>query len=214
MTGQVIRVLLADDEPRFRETVRDLIEATPGLSVVGEASTGRQAVELAEARRPDVVLMDVRMPDLDGIAATERIIALEPAPKVLVLTTFDVDDHVYRALRAGASGFVLKDSTPPRLIDAIRLTVAGEPQLAPSVTQRLISVTLRREAPRRTLDDLTPRERDILLLIARGLRNYEIQAELHISRGTLKTHIGHLLNKMGVPDRTSLVIASYEAGIV
>ncbi|WP_430790809.1 response regulator [Actinoplanes sp. G11-F43] len=218
MTSQGVRVLLVDDEPLFRETVKELIDATPGLSVVGEAATGRAAVELAAERQPDVVLMDVRMPDLDGIAATERITALQPAPHVLVLTTFDLDDHVYRALRAGAGGFVLKSITPPRLLDAIVTVAAGESLLAPSVTRRLIATSLRQQAlrqqaPRRTLDDLTRREREILLLVTQGRSNVEIQAELHISRGTLKTHMGNLLTKLNARDRAQLVIAGYEAGL-
>ena len=213
MTGNPIRVLLADDDPRFRGTVAGLLAATPGLSVAGEAGTGREAVTLAAAHRPDVVLMDVRMPDLDGIDATAQITAGAPAARVLVLTTFDLDDHVYRALRAGASGFVLKDITPAGLIEAIRTIAAGEALLAPSVTRRLIATTVRRPGPRRSLDGVTPRERDVLTLITRGLSNAEIQAELHVSRGTLKTHIGSLRTKLVARDRAQLVIAGYEAGL-
>jgi DNA-binding NarL/FixJ family response regulator len=213
MTGRPLRILLADDEPLFRATIRDLINATPGLTVVDEAATGRAAVTLAAAHHPDVVLMDVRMPDLDGITATERITAAVPAPQVLVLTTFDLDDHVYRALRAGASGFVLKSITPTHLLDAIRTVAAGEALLAPSVTRRLIAASLHRSAPRRTLDGVTPRERDVLRLVTRGLSNAEIEAVLHISRGTLKTHIGNLLTKLRARDRAQLVIAGYEAGL-
>jgi len=213
MTGEPIRVLLADDDPRFRHTIATLIEAAPDLSVVGEAGTGRESVALAAARRPDVVIMDVRMPDLDGIAATARITTETPAARVLVLTTFDLDDHVYRALHAGASGFVLKDITPARLIDAIHTVAAGEALLAPSVTRRLIAASLHRAAPRRSLDRMTPRERDVLTLITRGLSNAEIEAVLHISRGTLKTHIGNLLTKLAARDRAQLVIAGYEAGL-
>ncbi|MEU4427690.1 response regulator transcription factor [Actinoplanes sp. NPDC024001] len=213
MTASPVRVLLADDEPLFRDTVRDLISATPGLIVVGEAGTGREAVALATTRRPDVVLMDVRMPDLDGIAATERITTSAPSAQVLVLTTFDLDDHVYRALRAGASGFVLKDITPTRLLDAIHTIAAGEALLAPSVTRRLIAASLRRAMPPRTLDGVTPRERDVLTLITRGLSNAEIETALHISRSTLKTHISNLLTKLAARDRAQLVIAGYEAGL-
>jgi DNA-binding NarL/FixJ family response regulator len=212
-TTRPLRVLLADDEALFRHTIRDLINATPGMTMIAEATNGCEAVTLAAAHRPDVVLMDVRMPDLDGIAATERITAAVPAPQVLVLTTFDLDDHVYEALRAGASGFVLKDITPPRLLDAIHTVAAGEALLAPSVTRRLIAASLRRSAPRRTLDDVTPRERDVLILVTRGLSNAEIEAALHISRGTLKTHIGSLLTKLRARDRAQLVIAGYEAGL-
>ncbi|MBE1490391.1 response regulator [Plantactinospora soyae] len=213
MTGEPVRILLADDDPLFRATVRELVDATPGLTVVAEAGTGREAITLAASHRPDVVLMDVRMPDLDGIAATARITAAAGAPRLLVLTTFDLDDYVYRALRAGASGFVLKDITPPRLLDAVRTVAAGEALLAPSVTRRLIAASLHRAAPRRTLDGVTPRERDVLTLITRGLSNAEIEAALHVSRGTLKTHIGNLLTKLAARDRAQLVIAGYEAGL-
>lgn len=213
MTSRALRVLLADDEPVFRETIRELLDATPGLMVVAEAATGREAVAHALSHRPDVVLMDVRMPDMDGIAATARITAADPAPQVLVLTTFDLDDHVYRALRAGASGFVLKDVTPPRLIDAIHTVAAGEALLAPSVTRRLIAASLHRAAGRRSLEGITPREQDVLALITRGLSNSEIQATMHISRGTLATHIGSLLTKLKARDRAQLVIAGYESGL-
>jgi DNA-binding NarL/FixJ family response regulator len=213
VTTAAVRVLLADDEPRFRGTIAGLLSATTGITVVGEAGTGREAVALAGLRRPDVVLMDVRMPDLDGIAATARITAAPRAPRVLVLTTFDLDDHVYEALRSGASGYVLKDITPPRLIDAIHTVAAGEALLAPSVTRRLIAASLRRSAARRPLDGVTPRERDVLALVTQGLSNTEIEATLHISRGTLKTHIGNLLTKLCARDRAQLVIAGYEAGL-
>ena len=213
MTARSLRILLADDEPLFRGTIRELLDATPGLTVVAEAGTGRAAVALAAAHRPDVVLMDVRMPDLDGIAATERITAAVPTARVLVLTTFDLDDHVYRALHAGASGFVLKDITPSRLLDAVHTVAAGEALLAPSVTRRLIAAALHRSGPRRPLDGVTPRERDVLTLITRGLSNQEIETALHISRGTLKTHIGNLLTKLAARDRAQLVIAGYEAGL-
>ena len=213
MTGHPVRVLLADDEPLFRGTVRELLDATPGLTVVAEAATGRDAIALAAAHRPDVVLMDVRMPGLDGIAATQQITTAAGAPQVLVLTTFDLDDHVYRALRAGASGFVLKDISPSRLLDAIRTIAAGEALLAPSVTRRLIAASLHRSPVRRTLDGVTPRERDVLTLITRGLSNAEIEAALHVSRGTLKTHIGNLLTKLRARDRAQLVIAGYESGL-
>ncbi|WP_416901895.1 response regulator [Micromonospora echinospora] len=212
MTTAAVRVLLADDEPLFRGTVSRLVDATPGLAVVGEAGTGRAAVALAAARRPDVVVMDVRMPDLDGIAATARITAVADPPRVLVLTAFDLDDHVYRALRAGASGFVFKDITPPRLVNAIRTVAAGESLLAPSVTRRLIAGQVPR-LPRRRLDGVTPREHEVLALVTRGLSNDEIEATLHISRGTLKTHIGSLLAKLAARDRAQLVIAGYEAGL-
>ncbi|SCE94115.1 two component transcriptional regulator, LuxR family [Micromonospora echinospora] len=213
MTTAVVRVLLADDEPLFRGTVSRLVDATPGMAVAGEAGTGRAAVALAAARRPDVVVMDVRMPDLDGIAATARITAVADPPRVLVLTAFDLDDHVYRALQAGASGFVFKDITPSRLVNAIRTVAAGESLLAPSVTRRLIAGHVPRRVPRRRLDGVTPREHEVLALVTRGLSNDEIEATLHISRGTLKTHIGSLLAKLAARDRAQLVIAGYEAGL-
>jgi DNA-binding NarL/FixJ family response regulator len=213
MTDRPIRVLLADDEPLFRRTIRQLVDATPDLTVVGEAGTGREAIARAAAHQPDVLLMDVRMPDGDGIAATASITAGEHPPRVLVLTTFDLDDHVYRALRAGASGFLLKDVTPLGLLDAIRTVAAGGALLAPSVTRRLIATWIDQTAPRRSLDGVTPREREVLTLITRGLSNAEIEAALHVSRGTLKTHIGNLLAKLAARDRAQLVIAGYEAGL-
>jgi DNA-binding NarL/FixJ family response regulator len=206
-----VRVLLADDEELYRATLRLLVDATPGMTVVGEVGTGRDAVACAVRERPDVVLMDVRMPDLDGLAATEQITVIAGAPKVLVLTTFDLDAYVYRALRAGASGFLLKDVTPLRLVDAIRTVAAGDALLAPSVTRRLIAAFAR--PPTRTLDGVTPREREVLVLITRGLSNTEIEGSLHLSRGTVKTHIGRLMTKLAARDRAQLVIAGYEAGL-
>ncbi|MFI7080017.1 response regulator [Micromonospora sp. NPDC049903] len=213
MTGASVRVLIADDEPLFREALRDLITATPQMTVAGEVGTGAAAVEFCRRWPVDVVLMDVRMPDLDGIDATARITALPGATRVLILTTFDLDDHVHRALRAGASGFVLKDISPARLVDAIRIVAAGEALLAPSVTRRLIAEFTRRRAVR-PVHELTPREREVLTLVARGRSNAEIEVALHISRGTLKTHVGRLLTKLGARDRAQLVIAGYEAGLV
>ncbi|MFJ6676674.1 response regulator [Actinosynnema sp. NPDC091369] len=216
MTAEPIRVLLADDEPMFLETVRLLVDADPGVEVVAEARTGRRACELAERHRPDVAVVDVRMPDLDGVAATRRITALPDAPKVLILTTFDLDGVVHEALRAGASGFLLKDVPPDRLLDAIRTVAAGEALLAPTVTRRLIAEFVRAPTPRRprlSLDRVTPREREVLALITRGLSNAEIEQALHLSRHTVKTHIGHLMAKLAARDRAQLVIAGYEAGL-
>ncbi|MFG1928064.1 response regulator [Cryptosporangium sp. NPDC048952] len=213
MIGRPTRVVLADDEARYRDTIRELIDATPDLAVVGEAGTGREAIAVVGTSRPDVVLMDVRMPDVDGIAATARLTAGAVLPRVLVLTTFDVDDNVFRALRAGASGFLLKDVPPPQLLDAIRTIAAGESLLAPRVTRRLIAAWMDRTPPRRVLDGVTPREREVLALITRGLSNAEIEVTLHVSRGTLKTHIGSLLAKLAARDRAQLVIAGYEAGL-
>jgi DNA-binding NarL/FixJ family response regulator len=186
------------------------------VEVVAEARTGRQACELAERHRPDVAVVDVRMPDLDGVAATRRITALPSAPKVLILTTFDLDGVVHEALRAGASGFLLKDVPPDRLLDAIRTVAAGEALLAPTVTRRLIAEFVRAPTPsrpRRSLDRVTPREREVLALITRGLSNTEIEQALHLSRHTVKTHIGHLMAKLAARDRAQLVIAGYEAGL-
>ncbi|GII79817.1 DNA-binding response regulator [Sphaerisporangium rufum] len=209
--GDDVRVLLADDDPLYRATVRRLLDACPGITVVAEAGTGREAVALAAGHRPDVALMDVRMPDVDGISATAQLIAGPHPPRVLVLTAFDLDDHVYRALHAGASGFLLKDITPPRLLDAIHTVAAGEALLAPTVTRRLIAAFTGRPAAIRSLEGVTPREREILTLITRGLSNSEIQAALHISRSTLKTHIGRLLAKLDARDRAQLVIAGYQS---
>ncbi|MEU4766038.1 response regulator transcription factor [Actinosynnema sp. NPDC023794] len=211
-----IRVLLADDEPMFLETIRLLVDAAPGVEVVAEAGTGREACDLAARHRPDVAVVDVRMPDLDGIAATRRLTALPDAPKVLILTTFDLDGVVHETLRAGASGFLLKDVPPHRLLDAIRTVAAGEALLAPTVTRRLIADFLRAPAQpraRRSLDRVTPREREVLHLITRGLSNTEIEQALHLSRHTVKTHIGHLMAKLAARDRAQLVIAGYEAGL-
>jgi len=213
MIGRPTRVVLADDEGLYRRTVRELLDAAPDLVVVGEAATGREAIALAGVARPDVVLMDVRMPDVDGIAATAHLTAVVDPPRILVLTAFDLDDHVFRALRAGASGFLLKDVPPPRLIDAVRTVAAGESLLAPRVTRRLIAAWMDRATPRRSLDGVTPREREVLTLITRGLSNAEIEQVLHVSRGTLKTHIGNLLAKLAARDRAQLVIAGYEAGL-
>ncbi|MGH3697268.1 MAG: response regulator [Pseudonocardiaceae bacterium] len=218
MTGAPIRVLIADDQALLRGSLRVLLETEPDLVVVGEAGTGAEAVELVETLHPDVVLMDVRMPEMDGIEATRRITRTEQAPRILVLTTFDVDDYVYAALRAGASGFLLKDTPPGQLLDAVRLIAAGEALLAPTVTRRLIAEFVRRpepaRRPTRTLAGITEREREVLTLIARGLANSEIEHHLHLSRGTVKTHIGRLLAKLDARDRAQLVIVGYETGLV
>jgi DNA-binding NarL/FixJ family response regulator len=216
--GTVIRVLVADDQALVRGSFRVLVETAPGLTAVGEAATGAEAVELAGRVRPDVVLMDVRMPELDGIEATRRICG-DPATagvRVLILTTFDLDEYVYAALRAGASGFLLKDTPPADLLTAIGVVAAGDALLAPSVTRRLVAEFSRREPPSRQvrLDGVTDREREVLLLIARGLSNSEIAAQLHLGMATVKTHIGRLLSKLHARDRAQLVIAAYESGLV
>jgi len=218
MTGDQIRVLIADDQALLRGSLRVLIETEPDLVVVGEAGNGAQAVEQVRVCHPDVVLMDVRMPVMDGIEATRRITANEPDVRVLVLTTFDLDEYVYSALRAGASGFLLKDTPPVQLLDAVRVVASGEALLAPTVTRRLIAEFIRQATPARrparTLDGITDREREVLTLIARGLANSEIEHHLHLSRGTVKTHIGRLLAKLEARDRAQLVIVGYETGLV
>lgn len=218
MTDSRIRILIADDQALLRGSLRVLIETEADLVVVGEASNGAEAVELVEESRPDVVLMDVRMPVMDGIDATRRITAKESGPKILVLTTFDLDEYVYSALRAGASGFLLKDTPPGQLLDAVRVVASGDALLAPTVTRRLIAEFIRQPAPARrpvrTLAGITDREREVLTLIARGLCNSEIEHHLHLSRGTVKTHIGRLLAKLDARDRAQLVIVGYETGLV
>ncbi|MEU7861258.1 response regulator transcription factor [Nonomuraea sp. NPDC049141] len=218
MTG--VRVLIADDQRLLRASFALLIATTPGLEVVGEAGDGLQAVERAIALRPDVVLMDIRMPELDGIEATRRICG-EPTTasvKVLILTTFDLDAYVFSALRAGASGFLLKDTPPGDLLSAIRVVAGGEALLAPSVTRRLIGEFARQPQPRqrsaRSLNGITAREREVLKLVGQGLSNTEIAEHLIVSMATVKTHIGQLLAKLHACDRAQLVIAAYESNLV
>ncbi|MFE9103509.1 response regulator [Actinomadura geliboluensis] len=215
-----IRVLVADDQALLRGSFRALIETTPDLTVVGEAATGAEAVELVRARRPDVVLMDVRMPHMDGIEAT-RLINQDTDTadvRVLMLTMFDLDAHVFSALRAGAAGFLLKDTPPADLLNAIRVVAAGEALLAPTVTRRLIAEFARLPQPERplprALDGVTDREREVLTLVARGLSNTEIAGHLHLSLATVKTYIGRLLTKLGARDRAQLVIIAYESGLI
>jgi DNA-binding NarL/FixJ family response regulator len=218
-----VRVLIADDQALLRASFRLLIELTPGLQVVGEAGTGVETVATARREQPDVVLMDIRMPQTDGIEATRQICssARTPHTRVLILTTFDVDEYVFAALRAGASGFLLKDTLPAELISAIRVVAAGDGLLAPSVTRRLIadfaarSEPAHRQVPAPTaLDGVTDREREVLTLVARGLSNSEIAAHLRLSLATVKTHIGRLLAKLAARDRAQLVIIAYETGLV
>jgi DNA-binding NarL/FixJ family response regulator len=217
-----LRVLVADDQALVRAGFRGIVAATPGFSVVGEAGTGAEAVEQARRSQPDVVLMDVRMPVMDGIEATRQITgsASTSTVRVLILTTFDLDEYVYSALRAGASGFLLKSISPGELITAIRVVAAGDALLAPSVTRRLVEEFARRPAAtpaaqqaRRTLDGITAREREVLALVASGLSNTEIARQLDISPATTKTHVGHLLTKLSARDRVHLVILAYQAGI-
>ncbi|WP_433528994.1 response regulator [Micromonospora sp. CA-263727] len=216
----MIRVLIADDQAMVRQGFGALLAAQPDLLVVGDAADGSQAV--AEARRldPDVVLMDVRMPVLDGLAATRKLLGDRPAdrPKVLILTTFDLDDYVYEALRAGASGFLLKDAPAADLVHAVRVVAAGDALLAPAVTRRLIAefaARPQRQRPRPTaLAGLTPRETEVLRLIARGRSNTEIAAELVVAEQTVKTHVGRILAKLQLRDRAQAVVLAYETGLV
>ncbi|SDL90645.1 response regulator [Nonomuraea jiangxiensis] len=209
----MIRVVVADDQALLRGSFRVLVDSEPDLEVVGEAGTGVEAVSVARERRPDVVLMDVRMPEMDGIEATRRI---RDVSRVLVVTMFDLDSYVYDALRAGASGFLLKDTPPPDLLAAIRVVASGEALLAPTVTRRLIEEFTRTPvlARVRGLEGITEREREVLTLIARGLSNGEIAGHLQLSLATVKTHITRLLAKLEARDRAQLVIAAYESGLV
>ena len=212
----MIRVLIADDQALFREGLRAVLTAH-GLDVVGEARHGAEAVELAAQLAPDVVLMDLRMPVLDGAAATRRLQILPRPPRVIVLTTFDDDDCVYGALRAGASGFLVKDMALEDILNAIRVVAAGDAIIAPAVTRRLIGQFAREPRPGRTpreLTGITDREREVLRLVGLGMSNAEIAAALYISAGTTKTHVARLLAKLGARDRVQLVIIAYEAGLV
>ncbi|MGI5282921.1 response regulator [Nonomuraea polychroma] len=209
----MIRVVIADDQALLRGSFRVLVDSEPGLAVVGEAATGVEAVSVAMEQRPDVVLMDVRMPEMDGIEATRQI---KDVSRVLVVTMFDLDAYVYDALRAGASGFLLKDTPPADLLAAIRVVAGGEALLAPTVTRRLIEQFARTPAVPRVkgLDGVTEREREVLTLIARGLSNHEIADHLQVGMATVKTHITRLLAKLEARDRAQLVIAAYESGLV
>ena len=214
------RVLVVDDQALLRTAFSSLIDAEDDLEVVGQAADGREAVQIAARLRPDVVVMDVRMPVMDGIEATRQVTAGQGAgvPRVLILTTFDLDEYVFEALRAGASGFALKSRPLEELLTAIRTVAAGEALLAPSVTRRLIAhFAHRAPAPPRaapSLAELTEREREVLALVARGLSNAELAATLRVSLPTAKTHVSRILTKLGARDRTQLVILAYESGIV
>jgi DNA-binding NarL/FixJ family response regulator len=215
-----IGVLIADDQALVRTGFRMVLEVEDDIAIVGEAANGEQAVHSAARLKPDVVLMDVRMPELDGIAATRQILGRKsvPATRVLILTTFDLDEYVYDALDAGASGFLLKDSSPEQLVSAIHVVAEGEALLAPSVTKRLIEQFARTRQPRREpppgLEELTSREREVFELVARGLSNTEIAASLVVSESTVKTHVARALAKLGLRDRVQAVVLAYESGVV
>jgi DNA-binding NarL/FixJ family response regulator len=213
-----IRVVIADDQGMVRSGFSVLLNAQPDIEVIAEAVNGREAVTHAHALQPDVVLMDVRMPVMDGLAATREITAMAQAPKVLVLTTFDLDDYVYEALRSGASGFLLKDASARELADAVRLVAAGDALLAPGITRRLIAEFARLGGPRtpsrRPVEGLTERESEVLALVARGLSNAEIAGRLVVAEQTVKTHVSRILMKLGLRDRTQAVVLAYETGLV
>ncbi|MFF9509372.1 response regulator [Streptomyces sp. NPDC014724] len=218
-TTPPIRVLIVDDQMMVREGFSVLLNAMPGIEVVGEAVDGRQAIAQVAALRPDVVLMDIRMPELNGIEATREIVAADADAKVLVLTTFDLDEYVYQALRAGASGFLLKDASARQLADGVRVVASGEALLAPTVTKRLINEFSKlAEVPRppalARIGDLTERETEVLVLIAQGRSNSEIASRLVVAESTIKTHVSRILVKLGLRDRTQAAVFAYEARLV
>ncbi|MEV0459832.1 response regulator [Catellatospora methionotrophica] len=215
----MIEVNVVDDQVLIRAGLVALLRAAPGVEVVGEAGSGEEAVAVALATRPDVILMDIRMPGLDGIAATRRILAEagDTPPKVIVLTTYDFDEYVYHALRVGASGFLLKDTPPDRLLSAVNVVAAGDMLFAPSVTRRLIEAygsTVSEQVPPVELDGLTAREREVLQLVGRGLSNADIAAELVITEATAKTHLNRVMTKLGLINRAQAVVLAYETGLV
>jgi DNA-binding NarL/FixJ family response regulator len=218
----VTSVLLADDQELMRIAFRMVIDTQPDLVIAGEAANGREAVEAARRLRPDVVLMDVRMPEMDGIQATEQIVREAGRTRIIILTTFDLDEYVYAALRAGASGFLLKDAPPAELLAAIRAVASGDAVVAPSVTRRLLSNFAHRlpapgrpdERQRRLIETLTPREHELLLEVARSHSNAEIAARLVLSEATVKSHVGHILAKLGLRDRVQIVVFAYETGLI
>ena len=213
----MIRVLIADDQALVRTGFRVIVNAEPDLEVVGETADGRETIEAVHTQRPDVVLMDIRMPNLDGIEATRRLAAAAHAPRVLILTTFDLDEYVYEALRAGASGFLLKDASAEELLHAVRVVAAGEALLSPSITRRLIADYARRPAPSErpaVLADLTPRELEVLRLVAGGLSNDDIARKLVLGNATGKTHAARNCAKLDLHDRAQAVVLAYETGLV
>jgi DNA-binding NarL/FixJ family response regulator len=213
-----IRIALVDDQELVRTGFRMVLDAQPDMAVIGEAADGAAAVEVARAQRPDIMVMDVRMPRLDGVEATRRICAAGDRPRVLMLTTFDLDEYAFTALKAGASGFLLKDVPPEELLYAIRAVHSGDSVVAPSVTRRLIDrfapMLPADEAPPAELSGLTEREREVLVQVARGLSNTEIATQLFVSEATVKTHIGRILAKLGLRDRVQAVVLAYETGMV
>ncbi|MEA2479041.1 MAG: hypothetical protein QOJ07_963 [Thermoleophilaceae bacterium] len=215
-----VRILIADDQALVRAGFRMILEAEPEIEVIGEASDGREAVTMTRELQPDVVLMDIRMPELDGLEATRQVLADqgEDGPRVLMLTTFDLNEYVYEALRAGASGFLLKDVPAEQLVAGIQIVARGEALLAPSITRRLIEEFAKAKPadspPPPSLDELTPRELDVFRLVARGMSNAEIAAELIVSETTVKTHVARMLMKLGVRDRVQAVVRAYESGLV
>ena len=210
-----IRVLVADDQSMVRAGFRMLLAGEEDIDVVAEASNGLEAVDKANRFHPDVILMDIRMPELDGLEATRRILAANNGARILVLTTFDLDEYVYEALRAGASGFVLKDDPPEQLLDAVRVVAGGDALLSPTITKRVIRQFTRmpRPTPPKAFEDLSDREQDVFRLIARGLSNAEIGKELFISETTVKTHITHILQKLDLRDRVQAVVLAYQTGL-
>jgi DNA-binding NarL/FixJ family response regulator len=210
-----IRVLVADDQSMVRAGFRMLLAGEEGIEVVAEASNGLEAVEKAARFHPSVVLMDIRMPELDGLQATERILAADNAARILILTTFDLDEYVFEALRSGASGFVLKDDSPEQLIAAIRTVADGEALLSPTITRRVIQKFVRtpRTAPPKEVEELSERERDVFRLLAGGLSNAEIGSELYISETTVKTHVTHILQKLKLRDRVQAVVLAHQTGL-
>ena len=212
-----ITVVLADDQRLVRDGLCAILDAEPDIDVVAEAGDGREAVDLVLRHRPAVVLLDIRMPSLDGIQASREVLALDPSARVLILTTFDTDEYVYGALRAGASGFLLKDAPADQLVAAVRIVARGDALIDPAITRRLISRFAAAEPSNRApagLDELTPRERDVLRLVARGFSNAEIAADLVIEENTVKTHVSRILAKLGLRDRVQAVVLAYECGFV
>jgi DNA-binding NarL/FixJ family response regulator len=214
----MIRVLIADDQALVRGGFRLILEAQNDIEVVGEADDGREALAKARELEPDVVLMDIRMPELDGLEATRRLVGGDGAPRVLILTTFDLDEYVYEAMKSGASGFLLKDVRPEQLAEAVRVVAAGEALLAPAITRRLVEEFVRRPPPGSgapdVLSELTERELEVLKLVAGGFSNAEIAASLVVSEATVKTHLSHILTKLRLRDRVQAVVLAYESGLI